>query len=275
MRSGDVAASVLRFGDTGAAVKRLQQALRDAGFSPGAIDGEFFGGTEAAVQSFQTSEGLLADGIAGPRTQAALHLTESDQLADATGQVTTAVVSRMCPFAPISNIKVHLPILLDSLRAAGLYDRTMVLMSIATVRAETGAFTPASEGLSRFNTSPSGQPFDLYDHRKDLGNRGPNDGSAYKGRGFVQLTGRSNYRRYGPRLRRPLDLESHPELANAADTAADLLALFLGDRELQIKDALMHGNYQAARRLVNGGLHGLADFTDAYVTGDRLLPATL
>jgi peptidoglycan L-alanyl-D-glutamate endopeptidase CwlK len=268
-------ASVLRFGDSGASVKRLQQALLDAGFSPGAIDGQFFGGTEAAVRAFQTSEGLLADGIAGPRTQAALQLTDSDQLPDVTGQVTTAIVSRMCPSAPISNIKAHLPILLDSLRMAGMFDRIMVLISIATIRAETAAFVPVSEGLSKYNTSPNGQPFDLYDNRKDLGNRGPTDGSVYKGRGFVQLTGRSNYREYGPRLPQPVDLEAQPELANAADIAAQLLALFLGDRELQIKDALMHGNYQAARRLVNGGVHGLDDFTDAYVTGDKLLPATI
>jgi peptidoglycan L-alanyl-D-glutamate endopeptidase CwlK len=34
----------------------------------------------------------------------------------------------------------------------------------------------------------------------------------------------------------------------------------------------MHGNLAAARRLVNGGSHGLSDFTDAYRTGDALLP---
>jgi peptidoglycan L-alanyl-D-glutamate endopeptidase CwlK len=267
--------SVLRFGDTGPAVKRLQKALLDAGFSPGAIDGEFFGGTEAAVRAFQMSEGLLADGVAGPRTQAALHLVASDELPDVTGQVTPAIASRMCPFAPISNIKVHLPILLDSLTTAGLFHRTMVLMAIATIRAETAAFVPISEGRSKFNTSPGGAPFDLYDNRKDLGNRGPGDGMAYRGRGFIQLTGRFNYRKYGPRLPHPVDLEADPELANAADISADLLALFLADRELQIKDALMHGNFQAARRLVNGGVHGLDAFTDAYVTGDKLLPATI
>ena len=40
------------------------------------------------------------------------------------------------------------------------------------------------------------------------------------------------------------------------DIAADLPALFFGDRQLQIKDALMHGNFQAARRLVNGAPTG-------------------
>ena len=34
-----------------------------------------------------------------------------------------------------------------------------------------------------------------YDYRTDLGNRGPNDGSTYKGAGVLQLTGRHNYQR--------------------------------------------------------------------------------
>ena len=37
----------------------------------------------------------------------------------------------------------------------------------------------------------------------------------------------------------------------------------------------MHDNLMAARRLVNGGSHGLAPFTDAYRRGDALLPRTL
>lgn len=65
---------------------------------------------------------------------------------------------------------------------------------------------------------------------------------------------------------------ANPELANASEVAADLLSVFLGDRELNIKDALMHSNLAAARRLVNGGSHGLADFSDAYRTGDEMLP---
>ena len=40
----------------------------DPGSSAGALDGEFGSATEAAVLAFQHSEGLLLDGIAGPRT---------------------------------------------------------------------------------------------------------------------------------------------------------------------------------------------------------------
>ena len=59
---------------------------------------------------------------------------------------------------------------LAALDAAEIGDRPMVLMALATIRAESAGFRPIDEGISRYNTSPSGHPFDLYDHRHDLGN---------------------------------------------------------------------------------------------------------
>lgn len=266
---------VLRLGDKGADVKELHRGLFDKGFSPGNIDGQFGGGTSAAVVAFQNSEGLLADGVAGLRTQAVLGLTASSELADVTSSVTVQVVSQMCPFTPIGNIKANLPVVLDSLSSFGLFHQTMVLLAIATIRAETESFMPISEGQSGLNTSPSGHPFYLYDNRRDLGNNGPFDGQRYKGREFIQLTGGSKYGKYGPGLNPVVDLETNPDLANASTIAADQLSTFLNDRELQIKDALMHGNMQAARRLVNGGVNGLDRFSEAYKIGDSLPPATV
>ena len=64
----------LVYGDEGRDVTELQQALLAAGFSPGDIDGDFGTGTFNAVSAFQQGQGLLADGIAGPRTLKALGL---------------------------------------------------------------------------------------------------------------------------------------------------------------------------------------------------------
>jgi peptidoglycan L-alanyl-D-glutamate endopeptidase CwlK len=261
----------LQLGDKGPDVLTLQQALQGAGFSPGALDGDFGGGTQAAVVAYQNSEGLLADGIAGARTLNKLGLIESPALPDATSQLTVQTVSRMCPDAPIGHIQQSLPPLVASLTKYELVDKTMLLMAVATIHAEAATFLPINEGLSRFNTSPGGQPFDLYDFRKDLGNNAVGDGARFKGRGFIQLTGQNNYAFYGPKLNPPVDLVANPDAANDVATAADLLSLFLSDRELQIKDALAHGNMQAARRLVNGGTYGLDAFTAAYQTGDSLL----
>lgn len=264
----------LKLGDSGPDVAELQGKLQSLGFSPGAIDGQFGQATAAAVLAFQSSKGLLADGIAGPRTMSELGLVDSNTLPDATDQVSVQVVSQMFPNTPLANIKANLPPVLDALVRKRLQDKTMVLVALATIRAETESFLPVSEGISRFNTSPSQHPFDLYDNRDDLGNQGPPDGERYRGRGFVQLTGRSNYAEYGPRLSQPADLVANPEMANASDIAAELLSLFLGDRELNIKDALLQGNYGAARRLVNGGTNGLDRFVDAYQIGDGLLTST-
>src|SRR5262249_30901433 len=55
-----------------AIIIEIQKALASKGFSPGAIDGEFGPDTEAAVVTFQLSEGLVADGEVGRDTAAAL-----------------------------------------------------------------------------------------------------------------------------------------------------------------------------------------------------------
>src|SRR5205814_8224719 len=62
----------LREGSEGDDVRSLQSKLKEKGFSPGAVDGVFGPGTEAAVLAFQQSEELQADGIVGPQTAAAL-----------------------------------------------------------------------------------------------------------------------------------------------------------------------------------------------------------
>lgn len=50
----------------------IQRALKAAGFDPGPLDGIKGRMTTAAVKRFQESKGLVADGIAGPKTIAVL-----------------------------------------------------------------------------------------------------------------------------------------------------------------------------------------------------------
>ncbi len=56
----------------GPEVSRMQTRLRDLGLYAGPIDGDFGGGTLAAVKAFQKSQGLVPDGQVGPKTWAAL-----------------------------------------------------------------------------------------------------------------------------------------------------------------------------------------------------------
>jgi putative chitinase len=262
--------ALLQLDSSGPEVTSLQEALQAKGFSPGAIDGFFGGATEAAVLAFQRSNGIAADGIVGPRTATALGLAAIPSIPSAIAGVTVQVVSQMFPATPIGNIKANLPPVLNALVVANLPDKPMVLMALGTIRAETESFEPISEGQSRFNTSPSGHPFDLYDNRADLGNLGAPDGANFRGRGFVQLTGRANYSRYSTEIGE--DLVTNPDLANEPQIAAALLARFLGDQEQQIREALAQNDLARARRLVNGGSNGLDRFRNTFNIGVQLIP---
>jgi peptidoglycan L-alanyl-D-glutamate endopeptidase CwlK len=182
--------------------------------------------------------------------------------------ITPVQVEPIFPATRPANIAANLPHVIAALTAAGLTDTPMILMALATIRAETASFLPIAEVLSRFNTSPGGHPFDLYDHRAGLGNQGPPDGASFRGRGYVQLTGRANYTRYAAEL--SLDLVTQPELACDPAIAARLLAHFLDARQPAIRHALATNDLAAARRLVNGGTHGLDRFTAAYRTGETI-----
>lgn len=260
---------VLRRGAEGAHVTTLQQRLAAAGFRPGRMDGRFGPATEAALIAFQRARDLLPDGVAGPVTWRALTRRGDGAPADRSAEITTDLVAEMFPSTPLGAIRRYLPFVVEGLRGHLLVDKPMLLMALATIRAEAEGFAPVAEAVSRFNTSPDGHPFDLYDRRRDLGNHGPPDGARYRGRGFVQLTGAANYRHYGERLGLPL--ARAPETALDPAAAGQLLGAFLAERSRPIKLALLEGDLAAARRLVNGGRHGLGRFTDAWRRGDRLL----
>jgi len=189
--------------------------------------------------------------------------------ASAMSQLTLDLVVRMFPAAPRANIKKHLPLVRRALTERGLVDKSMILMALATVRAECATFDPISEAASPLNTEPPGPPFNKYDRRQDLGNLGPPDGARYRGRGFIQLTGRKNYKLYGSLL--GYDLVGNPELANAPQPAAQILAAYLKENELSIRSALAAGDLSAARRIVNGGLNGLDSFRAAFLAGAPLI----
>jgi hypothetical protein len=62
----------MRPGDESERVRQLQEDLVALGYSTGGIDGKYGPATEKAVREFQTSSGLVVDGIAGAATLAAL-----------------------------------------------------------------------------------------------------------------------------------------------------------------------------------------------------------
>lgn len=267
---------VLKHGDRGKSVTLLQQLLSENNVLDGAASGRFDDETLRAVMLFQDRKNLSRDGVAGLETLGSLVALRPTP-ASIVSTVTPAKAAKMFPERSVAgNIARNLPFVLQALEEAGLGYKDMVLMALATIRAETAGFRPISEGKSKFNTSAfgtanEGPAFDLYDDRGDLGNRGHPDGASYRGRGYVQLTGRSNYRSIGAALGMGSDLETQPELANDPATAGRILAAFLKTREHKIRAALLFDDLPAARRLVNGGSHGLDRFTKAYKAGAKAL----
>ena len=128
-----------------------------------------------------------------------------------------------------------------------------------------------SSQLTQFS-DVSGHLFDLYDNRQDLGNTGKPDGERFKGRGFIQLTGRHNYEKIGRKIGLGNKLIEDPDLANDSEIAARILAAFLKEKKLQIKKELFEGDLRAARKLVNGGSHGIERFSEAYNIGQKEIP---
>ena len=94
-----------------------------------------------------------------------------------------------------------------------------------------------------------------YEGRKDLGNTQPGDGYKFRGRGYVQLTGRANYRSFGQQI--GADLENNPDLASQPDVAAKLAIAYWNTRvKTKVKD---FENTRLVTKLINGGFNGLSD----------------
>jgi predicted chitinase len=138
------------------------------------------------------------------------------------------------------------PLVERALTAAGITGRNAIIGAIATIAVETGSFKPIPEYASGRE----------YEGRQDLGNTHPGDGPRYKGRGYIQLTGRANYHSYGAKLGLPL--EDIPDLALQPDAAARIFAAYFSGRDIPGKAA--RGDWEGVRRAVNGGLNGYDRF---------------
>lgn len=116
--------------------------------------------------------------------------------------------------------------------------------------AETNAFARQPEKIANR----------VYRNRMGNGNTASGDGWRYRGRGYLQLTGKDNYKRYGAAIGE--DLVNNPDSAADPDVCWLIAAEYLsrtrrsGQTLLQwadVPDILM------VTKGINGGTHGLAD----------------
>jgi len=103
-----------------------------------------------------------------------------------------------------------------------------------------------------------------YEGRADLGNTVKGDGSKFRGRGLIQITGWANYAACGEAL--GLDLINQPELLELPQHAAMSAAWFWSTRGLNtLAD---QKDFAKITRRINGGLTGQAERQALY---DRAL----
>lgn len=113
-----------------------------------------------------------------------------------------------------------------------------------------------------------------YEGRLDLGNTQPGDGSRYRGRGLIQVTGRHNYAVMRDSLRRVYgqgvpDFEAYPQLLEDMTWAARSAGQFWAWRSLNaLADA---GDIERVTRRINGGLNGLPERQALYTAAKEAL----
>lgn len=252
-------------------VEILQRYLRDWGVLPrdAKVDGLFGNATLAAVEQFQkmrpadplrsrfVAQGLSVTGIVNRDTWAELMKVKPAEIVMVNRQASHQDMPPNFPsIEQILNIakppstirpfvRKNLPIILHECLKNGVIDRGQIAYVFATVHHESH--------FGRFMIElASGTQ---YEGRTDLGNTQPGDGRRFKGRGFVQITGRRNYTSWSKKL--GIDLIGHPEKAAIPETAAIILVRGMRDGSFTGVglSRFIAGNrrdFFHARRIVNG-----------------------
>ena len=147
------------------------------------------------------------------------------------------------------NAGVFVPVLNTAMNRYGIVGALRVAAFIAQVGHESGQLRYVREIWG-----PTAQQAG-YEGRADLGNTVKGDGSKYRGRGLIQVTGRANYAACGEAL--GLDLINKPELLEVPQWAAMSAAWFWSMKGLNtLAD---QGEFVKITRRINGGINGLED----------------
>ena len=197
---------LLKVGSKGDDVKKLQAKLGLA------ADGHFGPGTEAKVKAWQAANGLTADGLVGDGSWAKMF--GSDAPAAPAAPVASVAPSDF----KLANLKGHIPDSViaqipDTAAKFGITTPLRLAHFLAQASHESGGFKAVNENLNysadglkkifpkyfpgNLNESYARQPQKIanrvYASRMGNGDETSGDGYRYKGAGFIQLTGKSNY----------------------------------------------------------------------------------
>ena len=231
---------LLKKGSTGEDVKQLQIKL---GLTPDAGVAQFGPKTEAAVKAWQKANCLDDDGVVGDMTW--------NKLFEVNPQITEAV-TQVAGLA-LEKLKGHVPhaVLEELSRIAaqfGITNNLRLAHFLAQCAHESGAWKYKLE-------LASGK---AYEGRKDLGNTQSGDGVRFKGRGYIQLTGRANYGVFSQFIGE--DCVTQPELVATKYPLASAAFFFNRNKLWTICDqGVTDEIVTKVSKRVNGGTNGLAD----------------
>jgi len=260
----------LRVGSKGDLVKKLQEKL---GIT---ADGNFGPGTERAVRAWQTNNKLAVDGIAGPEMLGRLGISVP----------TTAAQTPAVSSGPLKldKLKGHIP---DSVisqipevaQKFGITSNLRLAHFLAQCGHESGGFKAVQENLNYgakglrgifakyFPTDAKALEYErkpekianlVYGNRMGNGPEPTGEGFKFRGRGYIQLTGKENYRKFGQFIGE--DLTVNPDLVATKYPLASAAFFFQSNGLWAICDrGADDATVTAVTKRVNGGTIGLAD----------------
>jgi putative chitinase len=261
---------VLKLGSKGEKVKKLQAKL---GLG---TDGVFGYGTEAAVKKWQESNGLTSDGIVGEGTWSKIFETK---------QLITEPSTPIVNDGPLKleNLKGHIPdtVIAQIPETAKKFNITTPLRLahfLAQCGHESAGFKAVQENLNystdglkkifpkyfpgnlaeSYSKNPEKIASKVYGSRMGNGDETTKEGFKFRGRGYIQLTGKDNYTKFAKFIGE--DTVSNPDLVATKYPLASAAFFFDSNKLWAICDkGADDATVTAVTKRVNGGTIGLAD----------------
>lgn len=167
--------------------------------------------------------------------------------------MTKEELRKIAKYATQKNIDAFYPYLEKYMKEYDIIGRLRESAFIAQIIHESGSFKYVRELASG----------EAYEGRKDLGNTQPGDGVKFKGRGLIQITGRSNYTQISKEF--GIDFVNNPILLESPEWATKSACWWWNSRNLnKIADQWDSTNnndvnFRKITKIINGGYNGYAD----------------